>query len=87
MKLPPMSVRAGITTSIASSTASAPNTSHLYLPRSISPGLNCPDTVVYCRRDNSQRWTGMMMAMRTSVMLASAVALPYWGGSNSRTNW
>ena len=62
--------------SIAASAATAPHAAGCHLPRSMSPGLNCPVTVVYWRLLSSQRCSGMATAMMMSVRLARAVAEP-----------
>ena len=50
--------------------------------RSMTPSLNCPLTVVNCRRPNSHRCSGIMIPTSSKVTLARAAAGPYCGGSN-----
>ena len=87
MKLPPMRTRTGITVSISRRATIRPKMTGPHVPRSTSPGLKLPVIVVYRRRDTSHRCTGTITAIRTSMMLASAVACPYSGGSKTRMKW
>ena len=83
MKLPPSSVRTGMTVSIASKVTTATKTKGLAFPRSLRPGLYSPVTVVYRRRVVSHRCTGMTINTTAMVNTPSADAGPYAGGSKN----
>ncbi|NIO06669.1 MAG: hypothetical protein GTO40_01290 [Deltaproteobacteria bacterium] len=84
MKVPSTNMSTGTTVSSATTNNTAPKTGHLPMPRSNSPVLMRPPTVAKLFLWVIHRCRGTMRAMSIKVMLASAVASPYWAGSDMR---